>query len=149
MTVRADIAELLHAGHSNRSIARQLNLDDKTVAADRARLGLPKPKPGRKPAATAEDLFWRRVQPVDGGHILWTGYLANGGAHGGCPVFRHGGKLWSAYRVAFQIRHGREPEGKVTPTCDRDGCVAPDHTEDRRIRERTKATYAAIFEAPA
>lgn len=145
MNVRADIAELLRAGYSDRAIARQLSVDAKqTVAPARAFLGLPKAKSGRKPAATPEDLFWRRVQPVDGGHILWTGHRQPA-ADGGCPVFRHGGRLWTAYRVAFKIRHGREPEGKVTPTCARYGCVAPNHTQDRRIRERTKETFAAIF----
>lgn len=146
MNVRPDIAKLLRAGYSDRAIARQLSVDAvATVAPARAHLGLPKAKPGRKPAATPEDLFWRRVQPVDGDHLLWTGYINNGGADGACPVLRHGGKLLTAYRVAFKIRHGRDPEGKVTPTCDRHGCVAPDHTEDRVIRERTKTTYAAIF----
>ncbi|MFF8391832.1 hypothetical protein [Cellulosimicrobium funkei] len=148
MKVRADVAELLRAGHSNRAIARQLHTDAKDVAEARERLGLPKAKSGVKAAASVEDLFWRRVQPVGEGHILWTGHRNNGGAEGGCPVLRHGGKLWSAYRVAFTIRHGREPQGKVTPTCDRDGCVAPDHTQDRAIREQEKrvdALYAGIF----
>ncbi|MGA5506858.1 hypothetical protein [Streptomyces umbrinus] len=150
MKVRADIAELLLAGHSDTAIARQLNVDRVcTVAPARAHLGLPKAKSGRKPAATPEDLFWRRVQPVEDGHILWTGHLNNGGAHGGCPVMRHGGKLLTAYRVAFRIRYGREPEGHVTPTCERHLCVSPHHVEDRVIRERTKATFAAIFGASA
>jgi hypothetical protein len=152
MSIRPDVAELLRAGHSDRAIARQLNVDPvKTVAPARALLGLPKAKPGRKPAATPEDLFWLRVQPVDDGHILWTGHRQPA-TEGGCPVFRHGGRLWSAYRVAFKIRHGREPEGKVTPTCDRYGCVAPDHTQDRRIRDREKRVdvlYAAIFRPDA
>jgi hypothetical protein len=152
MNVRADVVELLHAGYSDRAIARQLNVDPaKTVAPARAFLGLPKAKPGRKPAATPEDLFWLRVQPVDDGHILWTGHRQPAES-GACPVFRHGGKIWSAYRVAFKIRHGREPEGKVTPTCDRNGCVAPDHTQDRRIRQsekRVDALYDAIFEPGA
>ncbi|MFF8656773.1 hypothetical protein [Streptomyces huasconensis] len=147
MKIRADIAELLHAGLSDRAIARQLSVDAKrTVRPAREALGLPRSRPGRKPAPTVEDLFWRRTQPVDGGHLLWTG--ARGAAsQGRCPFLRHGGRVHTAYRIAFRIKHGREPEGRVTPTCDRDGCVAPDHVEDRRIRERTKSTFDAIFGA--
>ncbi|MEV5977544.1 hypothetical protein [Streptomyces sp. NPDC052114] len=145
MNIRADVAELLHAGLSDSAIARELGVDaDKTVRRTRLALGLPKTRPGRKPAASPEDLFWRRTQPIDGGHLIWTGYRAPR-ADGGCPLVRHGGRIHSAYRIAFGLRYGREPEGHVTPTCDVDGCVAPDHTQDRQIRERTKATFDAIF----
>lgn len=144
MNIRADVAELLHAGLSDRAIARQLAVDaEKTVRPARKALGLPTSRPGRRPAATPEDLFWRRTQPVDGGHLIWTGYRQP--QADGTPIFRHGGRHHSAYRIAFRLKHHREPAGRVTPTCERDGCVAPDHVEDRRIRERTKSTFEAIF----
>ncbi|MEV0525996.1 hypothetical protein AB0I66_21405 [Streptomyces sp. NPDC050439] len=145
MRIRADVAELLRAGLSDRAIGRELNVDATvTVRATRQALGLPPARPGRKPAATPEDLFWRRTQPVGGGHFIWTGYRTTSRS-GSVPTLRHGGRVHTAYRIAFRLKHGREPEGHVTVTCDRDGCVAPGHTEDRRIRERTNTTFAAIF----
>jgi hypothetical protein len=51
----------------------------------------------------------------------------------------------TAYRIAFQIRHGREPVGYVKPGCEFDGCVHPDHVEDQPMRDQ----YAAIFGAAA
>jgi hypothetical protein len=140
MTIRADIAELLLAGRSARAIARELHVDDKAVRSARDQLHLPTAKPGPQPSGSPEDLFWRRVQPVDGGHMLWTG-----GTTDGCPTLRHGGKRTTAYRIAFRIRHKREPQGKVTVTCDRERCVSPYCVEDRVIRERTTRTFAAIF----
>jgi hypothetical protein len=141
MRIRADIAELMRAGHSDAEVCRRFHIDHRTAARIREALELPKAKRGIRPAASAEDLFRRRVQPVDGGHLLWTGHVNNTGA----PCFRHGGKMLTAYRVAFRIQYGREPVGKVTSACDRKLCVAPQCVEDRLIRERTKATFAAIF----
>lgn len=141
MSIRPDVAELLHAGYSNAAIARQLNTCAKKVATQRAELGLPKSKSGIKPAATPEDLFWRRVKPADGGHFEWDGYRTNDGT----PSLRHGGRLLSANRIAFRIKHQREPEGYALPGCGHDRCVAPNHMDDRVIRQRNKTAFAAIF----
>lgn len=151
MTVRADVAELLRAGLSNRAIAFELHIDAKAVAAAREALGLPKTKPGRRPAATAEDLFWRRAKPTDDGHMVWGGYVTSDGV----PGLRHGGSFHTAYRLAFRIATGRDPEGYALPTCDRTYCVKPGHQEDRvdrtnrveaRLQERrVDALYGAIF----
>ncbi|MFB7461237.1 hypothetical protein [Streptomyces sp. NPDC056188] len=144
MKIRADVAELLHADHSNRAIARQLHTDAKAVAAAREHLGIPKAKSGYKGAATPEDLFWRRVKPTDDGHMEWTGFYI-----GSTPGLRHGGRNHTAYRVAFRIANGRDPEGHALPNCGRDGCVKPGHHSDRadRAREqRVNSLYAAIFE---
>lgn len=144
--VRADVAELLRAGYSDRAIGRQLNTDPKAVSAARAALSLPKARPGKKPAATAEDLFWRRVQPTDDGHMEWTGYSI-----GGTPALRHGGRHHTAYRIAYRIATGRDPEGNARPSCGRDHCVKPGHHADRADREREKrvdALYDGIFGKP-
>lgn len=143
MTIRSDVAELLRAGRSDSSIARELGVDaEKTVRRARVALGLPKARSGKHAAGSVEDLYWLRTKPVDDGHVLWTGYRDK---HSGTALVRHDGTLHTALRVAFRIKHHREPEGHVTPTCDRDGCVAPGHTQDRRIRNHTDATFAAIF----
>jgi hypothetical protein len=133
MKVRADVAELLRAGHSNRAIARQLHTDAKDVAEARKVLGLPKAKPGKKPTGTAEDLFWRRAKLTDDGHMEWTGFRING-----TPALRHGGKNITAYRIAFKIRHRREPVGNVTGVCGIDGCVHPDCMADRPMRQASR-----------
>ncbi|RMB85600.1 hypothetical protein [Streptomyces shenzhenensis] len=145
MNVRADVAELLRAGLSDRAIARQLNVDPKkTVAPARAQLGLPKAKPGRKPAASAEDLFWKRVKPTADGHMEWTGYRTEEGT----PGLKHGGRFHTAYRIAFRIAHGQDPWGYALPSCGRDHCVKPGHHADRDDRAREKqldSLYFAIF----
>ncbi|MFJ9029767.1 hypothetical protein ACIRQP_14785 [Streptomyces sp. NPDC102274] len=134
--IRADIAELLHAGLSDRAISRQLQLRTSRIRAAREILGLPPHRPGPTPAATPEDLFWRRAVPTDDGHLLWPGATQGSGAR-----IRHGQERYSPYRIAFRLRYGREPVGKVTSGCTHAGCVAPDHVEDRPMREQ----YAAIF----
>ncbi|MFD7884052.1 hypothetical protein ACFV3N_16635 [Streptomyces bauhiniae] len=143
--IRKDVVDLLTAGHSDSHIARQLGVDARaTVARARAALGLPKAKPGCKAAASPEDLFRRRTKPTNDGHLLWTGSRSRAGA----PSLRHGGRNLSAYRIAFRIANGREPEGKALPTCDRDGCVQ--HVGDRQDRAREKRVetlYTTIFGA--
>jgi hypothetical protein len=139
--IRPDVAELLHAGYSDAAVARQLGVDAKTtVARTRAALGLPKAKPGFRAAATAEDLFWRRARPLDDGHMEWTGTRTNG-----VPTLRHGGRVHTAYRLAFRIKHGREPVGHVRPGCNVEGCVHPRCMEDQPMRARTREMLAAIF----
>ncbi|EYT83990.1 hypothetical protein CF54_04135 [Streptomyces sp. Tu 6176] len=133
MKIRADVAELLRAGHSDSAIARQLHVDYKTAAAARKALGLPKAKSGYKAAATPADLFWRRVTPTDDGHMEWAGYTTST-----TPAMRHGGRSMSAYRVAYRIATGREPEGRALPSCGRDGCVMPGHHADRADRARAQ-----------
>ncbi|MFF1282191.1 hypothetical protein [Streptomyces sp. NPDC058299] len=140
MKVRADVAELLRAGHSNRAIADQLHVDaKKTVAPARAALGLPKAKPGYKGAASAEDRFWRQVRRTDDGHMEWTGFSV-----GGAPTLRYGRKNHSAYRIAYRIVTGRDPEGNARPSCGRDHCVMPGHHSDRADRARAQARAAFI-----
>jgi hypothetical protein len=148
VSIRPDVAELLRAGYSDRAIARQLNVDARvTVAPARAALGLPTAKPGRKPAATAEDLFWRRARPTNDGHMVWDGYRSKDGV----PGLKHGGRFHTANRLAYRIANGRDPEGKALPSCGRDDCVAPACQTDRADRAEARkvdALYAAIFRPP-
>jgi hypothetical protein len=134
MTGRAAIVELLLAGHSERAIARQAGTSTRRVQAIRLELGLPAHKPGPTPAGSHEDLFWRRVQHTDDGHLLLPG--ATGDIRAG-----HEGRKEAAARIAFRIRHQREPVGNVRADCGTPGCVHPEHVADQPMREQ----YRAIF----
>lgn len=133
---RAAVIELLHAGVSNHKIAREVGCDHRDIAGVRAELGLPDARTIKGPASP-EDLFWRRTQPADGGHLAWTGHRNSTGV----PTVRTTDGLRSAYRIAFQIRYQRPPVGPVKPGCDMPRCVHPAHVEDQPMREQ----YAAIF----
>jgi hypothetical protein len=138
--IRADIAELLRAGLPDRVISKRLRCDRKTVAAARAALRLPKTPPGSRQRPLA-DLLAARTEPVEGGHMRWTGTVNNAGS----PVLNRGEGPRSVHRLVFIARHGSEPVGKVRTGCDYPGCVHEDHVEDQPMRERNRDTYAAIF----
>lgn len=141
MKVRTDIAELLRAGLSDDATAKRLHCCRKTVAATRAALRLPKTPPGSQQLPLA-DLIAARTEPVEGGHLRWTGTVNASGT----PVLNYQGQgPRSAHRLVFINRHGREPVGKVRTGCAYPGCVHEDHVEDRPMRERNRATFAAIF----
>jgi hypothetical protein len=127
----AAITELLRAGLSDKAIARQLHVHRRTVRAARESLGLPAHKPGPSPS-NAEDVFWRRAQPTDDGHLLWT---APGRA------IRGGANRLSVYQLAFRIGHGRPAIGNVTSGCGQTGCVHPAHVEDQPMRQQYKAIF--------
>lgn len=134
MNTRNAIVELLRAGHSDRAISRQVQVRNGRVGEIRRQYGIAPHQPGPARADSPEGHFWRHAEPVDGGHLVWP--------YAGLS-FRvgHEGRRQSVRRVAFTIRHGREPEGQVKPGCDRARCVHPDHMEDQPMRQR----YAAIF----
>ena len=136
MNTRTAIEELLHAGYGNKAIARQVHVRHQRVAQIRAELGLPNiVRPAK--AAYNEDAFWRRTQPIDGGHLNWTGHYNSTGV----PCLRTTDGMHTAYRIAFRIRWQRDPEGSVKPGCGLDRCVHPDHVEDKPMRQQ----YEAIF----
>lgn len=60
-------------------------------------------------------------------HPCWEWIGADDGH--GYGVFRFGGRATKAYRVAWELAHGREiPKGMVVcHACDNPGCVRPDH----------------------
>jgi hypothetical protein len=136
MNIQAAIEELLRAGYSDKAIERQLHVSRRRARALRHRLGLPNHKGGPTPAASVEDLFWRRARSTDDGHLMWPSYDPQHGA-----AIRHNGRRQSALRVAFRIRYGREPEGRVSSGCGISGCVHPRHVEDAAMRQQ----YRAIF----
>lgn len=140
--IRADIADLLRAGLSDSAISRQLHCAPLTVSKTRALLGLPKAKSSFPAAASPEDAFHARTQAADGGHLIWTGHVAHG-----TPTVRQGGRELSAYRIAWRIRTGREPDGHVRPMCGVPRCVSPACVDDRTTRRRDRAALAGILAA--
>ncbi|MFB6787645.1 hypothetical protein ACFCWT_13310 [Streptomyces olivaceus] len=144
MKVRADIAELLHAGVHHQDIARQLHVSRKTVSTTHRALKLPaRVRGGGAPHATLEDAYRAHTEPAADGHARWTGYL-----DGTLPILCHAGERTPAPRIAFRLHHGRAPEGRLRRTCTVPGCVAGAHYADRRIREanqRADRAFAAIF----
>jgi hypothetical protein len=104
----------------------------------RAARGECEPRSGRP--ASLEEAFRRHTEPVDGGHVRWTGPTPKG-----LPTFWFARRPHTAYRVAFRLEHGRDPDGLVKPGCDRPQCVAGPHLEDRPMRKRTDSLFTAIF----
>ncbi|GGY81374.1 hypothetical protein CP967_08485 [Streptomyces nitrosporeus] len=142
MKVRADIADMLRAGIPHTTIARQLNISDKTVSATRVALGLPAPQLGgrRSPLVPLAEAFAARTAPVPGGHLRWTGYHTEGR-----PILRRQGKPLTAQRIAWSLHHTRPPVGPVRAGCGYRGCVAPAHMEDREMRDQLKSQMTSIF----
>jgi uncharacterized protein (DUF433 family) len=132
VNIRQDIADLLRAGHSDREIAARLHVDAKTAATVRAALGLPKAQPGKKAAESLEAAFLRHTKKSDGGHMQWTSHVQSDGSR----IFRWQNRTWTASQAAFEIGHGRPAVGKALPMCDRAGCVAPAHVQDRPGRDQ-------------
>ena len=144
MKVRADIVELLRAGTPDIRIAKQLHVSPKTVRATRQAIKLPAPKRGSEAAyASLEEAFRAHTEPVDGGHLRWTGYVDSAG---GLPVLSYRRRRQAVPRVAFRTHYGREPVGNVLQTCDYEGCIAGAHLADRPMREANQRADAAFDE---
>ncbi|MFC8884429.1 hypothetical protein ACFT54_09680 [Streptomyces cinereoruber] len=78
-----------------------------------------------------DEAFHARTVQVEGGHLHWLGQVNHS-----MPVLAHHRETRSAYRFAFALHHGRQPEGPVLPTCDYSGCVAGGHLADGPMRAR-------------
>ncbi|MCI4045101.1 hypothetical protein [Streptomyces sp. TRM75563] len=140
MKARSDVVALLRQGIPQQDIMRTLHVGHKTIVAAREALEMPAPVRGRRTPRPIDTEFHARTEPVDGGHLRWTGRYAEGSPKLG----RQGGHL-SAYRIAFELRHDREPVGKAMPGCGYPKCVAPDHVEDQPMREQIQTQLTAIF----
>lgn len=138
---RAAIEQLLRDGLPDRAAARRLGVHHATVAKVRAALGLAPHPSGRKSYPTVEDAWRAHVEPVDGGHLRWTGGFGSFGN----PQVMHHGRTYSAYRIAFRLRTGRDPVGAARPACGYPRCVEPSHIDDQAARDRDRRTYTAIF----
>ena len=144
MKIRADIAAMLRDGIPQIRIARELRVDPATVRRTREALGLPAPVRGHTPThATVADAFHAHTQPLEDGHLAWTGYR-----EGALPMLFHGAQRIPAPRIAFALHHGRDPEGRITRACGVDGCVAGPCLLDqpmRQARQRADRLFERIF----
>lgn len=144
MKIRIDIADALRAGGTDRGIAAALGCDRSTVAKTRKSLNIgpaPKPAPANRSALTIEEKWHTFTEPTEDGHLLWTGRTTSGS---GSPVFKHRERDYSALKVAFMIRTGKEPDGYAKAACERKGCVLPEHVDDTAIRTRDREALAAL-----
>ncbi|MFD8075852.1 hypothetical protein ACFV3E_24750 [Streptomyces sp. NPDC059718] len=132
---RAQITELLREGLSNTAIAARLHCDKKRVAARRQQLGLPNVV---QQALSLEEKWTANTQPLDDGHIEWTGERQ---ATSRTPVMRYREQSYSPAAIAFRIHTGREPEGYVYADCGLQHCVAPAHVDDEPGRQRTREQF--------
>lgn len=144
MRIRPDVEALVRAGLSNAAAARQLRVSTETVRATRRALGLPPSRHGYRGGLSLEEAWAARTRPVDGGHLEWTGHRNDHGV----PKLHHAGRKHSAYKIAFRIRTGRDPEGRAHPSCGHPGCVAPAHIDDTAIRQRDRAAMRAVLRMP-
>ncbi|WP_405759535.1 hypothetical protein OG234_13585 [Streptomyces sp. NBC_01420] len=132
MPTDEEITAALDAAVSNLSVARALGCSPSRVRRVRVRAGVPSYRRGRpRAAASWAELYERLTVAVDGGHRHWSGPVTVSGT----AILRLDGRNRTAARYAFEVVHGREAEGHVSPGCEYPGCVAGEHIRDRAMRE--------------
>lgn len=131
---RADIITMLREGHSNTRIMRELHCDRQRIRRIRTELDLPQYVPAEQ-TRTLEEKWASHTRPVDGGHLEWTGERAGATR---TPVMRYRERSYSPAAVAFEMKHGRKPEGYVKAECGVQHCVAPDCVEDETGRQQLR-----------
>lgn len=101
------------------------------------------PRPQWRRAPSLEEAFRQRTVPLESGHVGWSGSLVKA-----TPTLWWEGTVLSAYKVAFRLHYGREPEGIVRSGCGIPQCVAGACLADRRLRaanQRADRAFDAIF----
>lgn len=88
---------------------------------------------------TPEAKFNALTEPLDGGHVRWTGPMD--GPH---ALFKHAGQRMRPLTYAFRLHHGREPQGTVRPGCGMSHCLAGAHLDDTPARRAHRAAYAVL-----
>lgn len=128
----AQIRELITKGLSNAEVARQTRADRSAIRRIRGEMGIPVPP---QHLQTLDEKWAQRTQPVEGGHLEWTGER---GTTSGTPLLRYRDQNHTAAAVAFRRRTGRDPVGHVKAECGVHQCVAPEHVEDEPGRDRLR-----------
>ncbi|MEU0037219.1 hypothetical protein [Streptomyces sp. NPDC006333] len=139
------LAAMLREGATNKAAALALGLGRDTPARYRAALGIgpaPKGPAYNRSPLTIEQKFMTFTQPLDGGHLAWTGRRTRSN---GTPTFTHRERTYTARSIAFRAAAGRDPDGYVTAECEFPECVAPAHVADEPARTRLRAQLAAVL----
>ncbi len=133
-----EIRALIAEGKNNYAIARELHADRAAVRRIRKLTGTPNPSPQ---LPTLEEKWAARTRPVEGGHMEWRGERVG---PAGSPVMRYKEASYSPTAIAFEMRHGRPPQGYAIADCGLPQCVAPDHVDDEagRLAKRTERRRA-------
>ncbi|MER7815601.1 WhiB family transcriptional regulator [Streptomyces sp. NPDC096153] len=133
VTVRTarQIIERLGYRQSSHGIAKALGLDEETVTTIRKALGVKDPQAVRY--SSPEEAYAAQAFVLKDGHVEWRGP----------EQISVRSQTYAVTRTAFAIHHGRAPEGKVTTTCGRAGCVAGSHLADATMRAARKEQAAA------
>ncbi|MDQ0943310.1 WhiB family transcriptional regulator [Streptomyces sp. V1I1] len=122
--------DMIRKGVNDAQIAEVVGLAASTVGKIRRELGIPvQPVP-----KSIEETYAERTATVDGGHVRWTATSQQATLNG---------RTYTPARLAFLLGHGREPEGWVYVSCDRPGCVNPEHLTDRPMREQARQAVNA------
>jgi hypothetical protein len=135
---REQIVELLGQGLSNTVIAKQLRCDRHRVGDIRRELALPNTK---QQPLTLHEKWQANTRTIENNHLEWTGERQS---TSGTPVLRYWPKSYSPAAIAFEIKHGRKPEGYAYAECGLKHCVAPDHVNDEADRSRAREQLRAL-----
>ena len=79
------------------------------------------------------EAYLKRTDQGEDGHVRWTV---------GTTVVRVADRMLTPRQLAFELGHGRRPDGIVRVTCEVAHCVAPEHLADsqlRRLRDHASA----------
>jgi hypothetical protein len=135
------IAAMLRAGAPQSAIMTALpGVTRQNIRTARIRHGIT--PPDRSDAATYDSIAakWHTHLQADGDHMRWTGPTTNGTT----PCMWWGRRTLSARAIAFELRTGRPPVGRVQAECEEPWCVAPAHVEDQPGRDRLRAQLGAL-----
>ncbi|MFE3578759.1 WhiB family transcriptional regulator [Streptomyces vinaceus] len=73
--------------------------------------------------------YLNRTEQEDDGHVRWLQSKTRISVRG---------RVLTPAQLAYEVAHGRPPEGTVKIRCGRVGCVAPEHLADGRIRAQLR-----------
>jgi len=80
------------------------------------------------------EAYLRRSVQGDHGHVTWAGRS---------KTYTVASRVLTPAQIAFEIGHGKPPQGPVKPTCGLMGCVAAEHLADSRMRAARQYQAAA------
>ncbi|MET8978517.1 WhiB family transcriptional regulator [Streptomyces sp. NPDC004539] len=130
--VTACLLDALDTGDNEHGIRGGLEPGERRKIAARRPAPLSRPKPPRpraertptgRPPTTLAEAFTGRTAPTEDGHLLWYGDKRI------CFQKVH----YQVLQVAFELGHGRQPEGRIARTCD-EKCFRADHLVDNVLR---------------